>query len=171
MGQLAALEESQIKFASVLFHEWYHTQQSQIGTAATFGRSIRSGDNSMVELPAWEAQARFLERAQSALAKSGDSHRAVIAGGLVEWAREESKAREMSATSRKILEGVYGLNPECRPEQDAKLRQVVDRGEGKGALMYSERQVIDAKTGDLLATLTSTSFLRGDGGLAGRAGR
>ena len=47
----------------------------------------------------------------------------------------------------------------------SRVTGLVDRGEGKGALMYSERQVIDAKTGDLLATLTSTSFLRGDGGL------
>jgi acyl dehydratase len=52
----------------------------------------------------------------------------------------------------------------------SRVTGLVDRGEGKGALMYSERQVIDAKTGDLLATLTSTSFLRGDGGFGGPSG-
>jgi acyl dehydratase len=47
---------------------------------------------------------------------------------------------------------------------------LVDRGPGKGALMYSEREVLDAATGEKLATLTSTSFLRGDGGFGGPAG-
>jgi acyl dehydratase len=52
----------------------------------------------------------------------------------------------------------------------SRVTGLVDRGEGKGALMYSERQVIDANNGDLLATLTSTSFLRGDGGFGGPSG-
>lgn len=40
----------------------------------------------------------------------------------------------------------------------------IDKGAGKGALLLSERQVIDQASGDLLATVSSTSFLRGDGG-------
>jgi acyl dehydratase len=52
----------------------------------------------------------------------------------------------------------------------SRITGLVDRGEGKGALMYSEREVIDAATGDTLATLTSTSFLRGDGGFGGPSG-
>jgi len=52
----------------------------------------------------------------------------------------------------------------------SRITGLVDRGEGKGALMYSEREVIDAKTGEKLATLTSTSFLRGDGGFGGPSG-
>jgi acyl dehydratase len=51
-----------------------------------------------------------------------------------------------------------------------RITGLVDRGEGKGALMYSERQVVDAKTGEALATLTSTSFMRGDGGFGGPSG-
>ncbi|MEW6256138.1 MAG: MaoC/PaaZ C-terminal domain-containing protein [Pseudomonadota bacterium] len=47
---------------------------------------------------------------------------------------------------------------------------LVDKGEGKGALLYSKRDVFDKATGDLLATLTSTSFLRGDGGFGGASG-
>jgi acyl dehydratase len=41
---------------------------------------------------------------------------------------------------------------------------VIDKGPGKGALLMMERDVIDQTTGKLLATRTSTSFLRGDGG-------
>jgi acyl dehydratase len=52
----------------------------------------------------------------------------------------------------------------------SRVTGLVDRGEGKGALMYSEREVIDARTGERLATLTSTSFLRGDGGFGGPSG-
>jgi acyl dehydratase len=52
----------------------------------------------------------------------------------------------------------------------SRVTGLVDRGEGKGALMYSEREVIDAATGEKLATLTSTSFLRGDGGFGGPGG-
>ena len=49
----------------------------------------------------------------------------------------------------------------------SRITGIVDRGEGKGALMYSEREIRDAKTGELLATATSTSFLRGNGGFGG----
>ena len=49
----------------------------------------------------------------------------------------------------------------------SRITGLVDRGEGKGALMYSEREVLSAATGEKLATLTSTSFLRGDGGYGG----
>ena len=52
----------------------------------------------------------------------------------------------------------------------SRITGLVDRGEGKGALMYSERNVIDEKTGEMLATLTSTSFMRGNGGFGGPAG-
>ena len=47
---------------------------------------------------------------------------------------------------------------------------LVDKGPGKGALLYSEKAVTDAATGQLLATTTSTTFLRGDGGFGGPTG-
>jgi acyl dehydratase len=52
----------------------------------------------------------------------------------------------------------------------SRITGLVDRGAGKGALMYSEREVLDARTGERLATLTSTSFMRGDGGFGGPSG-
>ena len=45
-----------------------------------------------------------------------------------------------------------------------RIVEIVDKGEGKGALVYSERQVTDKATGELLATLTQTTFCRGFGG-------
>lgn len=51
-----------------------------------------------------------------------------------------------------------------------KVTGMVDKGEGRGALLYSEKRVTDAATGALLATTTSTTFLRGDGGFGGPSG-
>ena len=48
-----------------------------------------------------------------------------------------------------------------------RIVEVIDKGEGKGALVYSERKVTDKGTGELLATLTQTTFCRGDGGFGG----
>ncbi|TNE33883.1 MAG: 3-alpha,7-alpha,12-alpha-trihydroxy-5-beta-cholest-24-enoyl-CoA hydratase [Alphaproteobacteria bacterium] len=50
-----------------------------------------------------------------------------------------------------------------------KITEIIDKGEGKGALMYSTREVREKASGDLLATLTSTTFCRGDGGFGGPA--
>ena len=41
---------------------------------------------------------------------------------------------------------------------------VVDKGAGKGALVYFEKRLADAASGDLLCTVSSTLFLRADGG-------
>jgi acyl dehydratase len=49
----------------------------------------------------------------------------------------------------------------------SRVTGIVDRGEGKGALLYSERVILDAATGEKLATLEQTTFLRGDGGFGG----
>jgi len=44
---------------------------------------------------------------------------------------------------------------------------VEDKGADKGALLHQEKQLFDAATGDLMATVRSTLFLRGDGGQGG----
>ncbi len=51
----------------------------------------------------------------------------------------------------------------------SRVTGLVDRGAGKGALLYSARDVTNA-AGTLLATLESTTFLRGDGGFGGATG-
>jgi acyl dehydratase len=48
-----------------------------------------------------------------------------------------------------------------------RIVEVIDKGEGKGALVYSERTVTDRASGELLATLTQTTFCRADGGFGG----
>ncbi len=51
-----------------------------------------------------------------------------------------------------------------------RVTEIIDKGPGKGALLLSERDVIDKASGDLLATLTSTTFIRGEGGFGGPSG-
>ena len=52
----------------------------------------------------------------------------------------------------------------------SRITSIVDRGAGKGAMLYNERVVTDAKTGEKLATLEGTTFARGDGGFGGPTG-
>jgi acyl dehydratase len=51
-----------------------------------------------------------------------------------------------------------------------RVTGLVDKGAGKGALLYSQKELRDAASGDLLATTRSTTFLRGDGGFGGPSG-
>lgn len=50
------------------------------------------------------------------------------------------------------------------------LDEIVDKGAGKGALLYFRREVLDKETGELIASITSTTFARGDGGFGGPNG-
>ena len=48
-----------------------------------------------------------------------------------------------------------------------KLTAVLDKGADKGALLLTENEVRDKATGELICTLTSTTFCRKDGGFGG----
>ena len=49
-------------------------------------------------------------------------------------------------------------------EGSYRVMAVVDKGVEKGALVYFEKGIKDAQSGELLCTVTSTLFLRADGG-------
>jgi acyl dehydratase len=51
-----------------------------------------------------------------------------------------------------------------------RVVRVVDRGEGKHAMVVSQRQIVDARTGDVYATLSQVHVLRGQGGFGGDSG-
>lgn len=50
-----------------------------------------------------------------------------------------------------------------------RVVDVIDKGPGKGALVLTERSVVDKASGDLIATVTQTTFCRADGGFGGPA--
>ena len=47
---------------------------------------------------------------------------------------------------------------------------LLDKGKEKGAVLFTQRELLDKATGAPVATMTSTVMLRGDGGFGGKAG-
>lgn len=76
----------------------------------------------------------------------------------------------------RIVHGEQGLIIHKLPPPEGELigrtrvTGIVDKGAGKGILVYSERTLTDAATGELLATLPNTTFCRGDGGIGAPTG-
>jgi len=56
------------------------------------------------------------------------------------------------------------LPPEGTVRSRNRVTAVLDKGIGKGAAIQTERELHDATTGELLATIGGTTFCRGDGG-------
>ena len=73
----------------------------------------------------------------------------------------------------KIVNGEQGivlhqtLKPAGTVLGKSRIVEVVDKGAGKGALIYTERKVTDKASGALIATVTQTTFARADGGFGG----
>jgi acyl dehydratase len=73
----------------------------------------------------------------------------------------------------KVVHGEQGLKlhqpvaPQGTVIGKTRIVEVIDKGAGKGALVFSERKVTDKASGALLATLTQTTFCRADGGFGG----
>ena len=73
----------------------------------------------------------------------------------------------------KIVNGEQGvvlhqpLKPAGAVRGQSRIVEVVDKGAGKGALVYTERKVTDKASGALIATVTQTTFCRADGGFGG----
>ncbi len=59
------------------------------------------------------------------------------------------------------------LPPKCEVVSDERMLAVLDKGEGKGAVLVQERVTREAGSGDKLFTIVSSIFARGDGGFGG----
>jgi acyl dehydratase len=94
---------------------------------------------------------------------------ALVQGYSPYWLREP----EIGLTWTHVVHGEQGmvLHAPVAPQGEVigrtRIVDVVDKGEGRGALVYSERDIIDRASGNLLATLTQTTFCRADGGFGG----
>ena len=70
----------------------------------------------------------------------------------------------------KILHGEHRMTLHGAPPPEGCLRShtrvssVIDKGEGRGALVITTREITDESSGKLLATIDHTSFCRADGG-------
>lgn len=62
------------------------------------------------------------------------------------------------------------LAPSGRLVGRQRIEEIVDKGEGRGALIYVRRELSDAESGELVCTVGLSSFARADGGFGGPAG-
>ncbi len=97
---------------------------------------------------------------------------AVVLAGPGAW----STNPETGINWKMVLHGEQGvvlhrpLPPAGTVVARTVIDEIIDKGAGRGALIYSHRDIRNKETGELLASLASTSFLRGDGGFGGPSG-
>jgi acyl dehydratase len=75
--------------------------------------------------------------------------------------------RSMVVHGEQVIELHRPLPPAATVRGRTRVTGVVDKGEGRGALVYQERRLVNDATGEPLATLLQTSFCRADGGFGG----
>ena len=82
------------------------------------------------------------------------------------WVREPGAGIDW----RKVVHGEQSLTLHRRLPTHGELvgktriTAIVDKGAARGAFVYSQRDVVDAASGEPLCTLTQTNVCRGDGG-------
>jgi acyl dehydratase len=97
---------------------------------------------------------------------------AVVLAGPGGWIRNPQSGIDW----RQVLHGEQSLviHRPLKPQGEVigrtRIDDLIDKGEGRGALIYSSREVIDKASGELLCSLASTTFCRADGGFGGRNG-
>jgi acyl dehydratase len=85
------------------------------------------------------------------------------------WVRER---RELGIDYLKLVHGEQGLVVHRPLQPDgvligrSRVVRIVDKGEGKGAVMTVEKQLLDEASGEPVATCEQVLFLRGDGGFS-----
>ena len=93
----------------------------------------------------------------------------VVLGAPRAWLREQPTGIDWV----KVVHGEHSLtlHGPLRPTGTVLARSrvidIVDKGEGKGALLYTERAIIDAASNAVVATIKQTTFCRGNGGFGG----
>src|SRR5262245_2970189 len=98
---------------------------------------------------------------------------AIILGYAGNW---HAQHPELGITATHTVHGEQGFRILKRLPVEGDLvgkmhvTGVFDKGEGKGALIMTENAVHEKKTGDVVCTLTSTTFARADGGFGGPSG-
>jgi acyl dehydratase len=94
---------------------------------------------------------------------------ALVQGYSAYWLRQP----DLGITWSQVVHGEQGLMlhesvaPQGTVIGQTRIVDVVDKGEGRGALVYSERAISDKASGRPLATLTQTTYCRADGGFGG----
>jgi len=97
---------------------------------------------------------------------------AVVLASPGNWLESEASTADYS----KVLHGEQYLSVH-RPIPAAgtvigrtRVKELLDKGKDKGAVLFVERQIFDKARGEAIATMTSAAMLRGDGGFGGKPG-
>jgi acyl dehydratase len=94
---------------------------------------------------------------------------AVVIGYPGFWAKELDTGIDWV----KVVAGEHSLvlhqplPPSGAVRSRTRVLEIVDKGAGKGAIIYSERTIDDKASGDRIATIVQTTFCRGDGDFGG----
>ncbi len=94
---------------------------------------------------------------------------AVVIGYPGFWAKELDTGIDWV----KVVAGEHSLKlhrplrPAGTVVSHTRVVEIVDKGPGKGAIVYSERTIDDKTSGERIATILQTTFCRGDGGFGG----
>ncbi|WP_434660379.1 MaoC/PaaZ C-terminal domain-containing protein [Paraburkholderia sp. A3BS-1L] len=97
---------------------------------------------------------------------------AVVLGYPGFWARDPRSGIDWV----RVLHGEQGIEIHKPLPREAtvigrsRIARVVDKGEGKGALLEIQRSITDKASGERYATLTQLTFCRGDGGFSAGGG-
>ena len=96
----------------------------------------------------------------------------VILGYPGFWAREPDTGIDWKRLvhAEQAFELHAPLAAEGRVTGHNRISAIYDKGPDKGALLCQERQVVDTTSGGLIATVSQTALLRGDGGCGGTDG-
>lgn len=86
------------------------------------------------------------------------------------WAADPRSGinRTMIVHGEQGLEVLRPLPADGRFRARNRITDVVDKGAGKGAVIYSENTIVDDASGELVARLWQSTFARADGGFGGR---
>src|SRR5215467_6878745 len=85
-------------------------------------------------------------------------------------------SKESTVDYTKVLHGEQYLTlhrpipPSGTVVGHGRIVDLLDKGKDKGAVLYAERTIVDKKSGEPIATMTSAAMLRGDGGFGGKPG-
>jgi acyl dehydratase len=88
------------------------------------------------------------------------------------WLRDP----ETGVDWKRVVHGEESLTLHSPPPAEgrfvtkSRVEEIVDKGEGRGALIYIVRDIADADTDMPVATIRRTTFARGDGGFGGPNG-
>lgn len=85
------------------------------------------------------------------------------------WIRESDTGLdwEHALHSEQGMEFLRPLPVEGEIEAQTQVVGIVDKGPGKGALIYTERKGVDRESGEVCFKVSHTTFARGDGGYGG----